>query len=87
MTPAAAEMLDPALFANVMKPPLEAESLPAWCYTDPDFHRLEIERLFMKVWNFVGRDDLMPDGGDYLASDDAGIPNILIRGGEGIARA
>ena len=87
MTPAAAEMLDPALFANVMKPPLEAESLPAWCYTDPDFHRLEIERLFMKVWNFVGRDDLMPDAGDYLATDVAGIPIILIRGGDGIARA
>ena len=35
MISAAADMLDPALYANVLKPPLEAESLPAWCYTDP----------------------------------------------------
>jgi len=80
-------MLDPAHFANVLKPPLEAESLPPWCYTDPDFHKLEIERVFMKVWNFVGRAGLMPAPGDYLATDVAGIPIILIRGRDGEARA
>ncbi len=85
--PDAAAMLDPAHFANVLKPPLEAECLPAWCYTDPDFHKLEIERLFMKVWNFVGRADLMPEPGDYLATDVAGIPIILVRDREGTARA
>ena len=87
MISAAADMLDPALYANVLKPPLEAESLPAWCYTDPEFHKLEIERLFMKVWNFVGRDDLMPNPGDYLATDVASIPIILVRDGDGAARA
>ncbi len=80
-------MLDPAHFANVLKPPLEAESLPAWCYTDPEFHKLEIERLFMKVWNFVGRADLMPNVGDYLATDVAGIPIILVRDRDGTTRA
>ena len=81
------QMLDPKHFANVMKPPLEAESLPAWCYTDPTFHRLEVERIFMKVWNFVGRADLMEKPGDYLATDVAGIPIILIRDDAGDIRA
>ena len=85
MISAAADMLDPALYANVLKPPLEAESLPAWCYTDPEFHKLDIERWFMKVWNFVGRDDLMPNPGDYLATDVASIPIILVRDGDGTA--
>lgn len=87
MVPLPADMLDPAHFANVLKPPLEAESLPAWCYTDPAFHRLEVERLFMKVWNFVGRADLMPKPGDYLAADVAGIPIILVRGMDDKIRA
>lgn len=80
-------MLDPKHFANVLKPPLEAESLPVWCYTDPTFYRLEVERIFMKVWNFVGRADLMPKLGDYLATDVAGIPIILIRAKDGEIRA
>ena len=85
--PAVERMRDPAFYANVMKPPLEAESLPAWCYTDPDFHKLEVERIFMKVWNLVGRADLTPEPGDYLATDVAGVPIILVRGRDGEARA
>lgn len=81
------QLLDPGHFANVLKPPLEAESLPPWCYTDPAFHRLEIERIFMKVWNFVGRADLVEKPGDYLATDVAGIPIILIRDDSGEIRA
>ena len=57
------DMLDPGHYENVLKPPLEAENLPPWCYTDEDFHRLEIERIFMKVWNLVGRSDLLPEPG------------------------
>ena len=40
------DMLDRRHYENVLKPPLEAENLPPWCYTDEGFHRLEIERIF-----------------------------------------
>jgi phenylpropionate dioxygenase-like ring-hydroxylating dioxygenase large terminal subunit len=80
-------MLDPEHYANVMKPPLEAETLPVWCYTEEAFHRLEVERIFMKAWNFVGRADLMPNSGDYLATDVAGIPVLLVRDRAGTVRA
>ena len=79
------EMRDPRHYANVLKPPLEAESLPPWCYTDPGFHRLEVEHIFMKVWNLVGRADLLPAPGDYLATDVAGIPIILSVAGVAVA--
>ncbi len=81
------QLRDPKHYANVLKPPLEAENLPPWCYTDDGFYRLEIERVFMKVWNFVGRADLMANPGDYLATDVAGIPIIIIRDREGAVRA
>lgn len=81
------DMLDPRHYARVMKPPLEAENLPPWCYTDERFFRLEVERIFMKVWNLVGRDDLLPAPGDFLATHVAGIPVILLRGTDGTARA
>lgn len=81
------DMLDPKHYENVLKPPLEAENLPPWCYTDEDFHRLEITHLFMKVWNLVGRSDLLPNPGDYLATDVAGIPILLTRNQSGEIKA
>jgi choline monooxygenase len=81
------QMLDSKQYANVLKPPLEAENLPPWCYTEDAFYRLEVERIFLKVWNFVGRMDLMPNPGDYLATDVAGIPIIVVRDREGTVRA
>ena len=42
------DMLDRRHYENVLKPPLEAENLPLWCYTDEGFHRLEIER---RIWS------------------------------------
>ena len=81
------DMLDRRHYENVLKPPLEAENLPPWCYTDEGFHRLEIERIFMKVWNLVGRTDLVPNPGDYLATDVAGIPIFLARNQNGDIKA
>ena len=77
------DMLDPQHYAEVLKPPLEAKNLPTWCYTDKRFHALEVERIFMRVWNLVGRDDQLPNPGDYVATDVAGIPIILVRRADG----
>ncbi len=85
--PSVEQMLDHNQYANVLKPSLEAENLPPWCYTEDAFYRLEVERIFLKVWNFVGRMDLMPNPGDYLATDVAGIPIIVVRDREGTVRA
>ena len=81
------DFLDPRHYAEVLKPPLEAKTLPPWCYTDPRFFRLEVERIFTKVWNLVGRADVVAEPGDYLATDVAGIPILLVRGEDGAVRA
>jgi hypothetical protein len=78
-----AQPLDPAHFAAVRRPLLEAETLPTWAYTSPSFYRREIERIFGKVWNFVGHVDQLPEPGSYVAFDFVGVPVILARGKDG----
>lgn len=84
---AAPGLFDPALYAAVRRPLLEAETLPPWCYTDPAFYRREVERIFLKAWNFVGRGDAIPNKGDYTAFDFAGVPVVLVRDEGGAVRA
>ena len=83
----ASVMFDRAQYANVFKPVEQAETLPAWCYTSPDYYRAEVENMFMKVWNFFGHVDQVPDPGDYMTVTFAGVPLIIARGGDKVIRA
>ncbi|MGH6953161.1 MAG: aromatic ring-hydroxylating oxygenase subunit alpha [Alphaproteobacteria bacterium] len=80
-------LLDAATYRAVRRPLLEAEALPPACYTSPEFFALERERIFMKVWNFVGDVGLVPNPGDYHAFDYAGVPVLLVRDRAGTVRA
>ncbi|MFO0997723.1 MAG: aromatic ring-hydroxylating dioxygenase subunit alpha [Alphaproteobacteria bacterium] len=64
-----------------------AESLPPWCYTDPSFFEREVERVFKRCWNFIGRVERVPQPGDYVTFDFAGIAVIVLRDREGTVRA
>ena len=81
------DMFDPAQYAKVRLPPLQAETLPSWCYTSEDFYRREVERMFKRGWNFVGRVDELPKPGDYLALDMFGEAIVVIRDRAGELRA
>ena len=78
---------DPARYAKVRLPLLEAETLPPACYTDPAFFARETERIFRVHWNLVGRADEVPEPGDYCAIDLAGVPAIVLRDDDGELRA
>jgi len=39
------------------------------------FYKREIESIFMKVWNFLGRVEQVAKPGDYFAATFAGVPN------------
>ena len=69
----------PEHYCAVRRPLLEAESLPAWCYTSQTFYQREVERIFMRVWNFVGHSDQIPEPGDYLTRDICGESVIVVR--------
>jgi len=70
----------PETYAAVRRPLLEASTLPPACYTSPAFYRREVQTIFMKVWNFIGRADRIPDAGDYFTIEFADVPVIVMRG-------
>ncbi len=80
-------LFDPARYAGVRKPLLEAETLPPECYTSDAFYRREVETIFLKVWNFIGRADRIPNSGDYFAIEFAGVPVVVVHGRDGAVRA
>ncbi|HUC63696.1 MAG TPA: aromatic ring-hydroxylating dioxygenase subunit alpha [Alphaproteobacteria bacterium] len=81
------DMFDPAHYQRVRLPALEAETLPPWCYTAPAFYQREVERIFKRTWNFIGREDEVPNSGDYMTFDLFGEPLAIVRGRDGVVRA
>jgi len=82
-----ANMFDPARYEAVRLPLLEAETLPPDCYTSEAFYRREVETIFLKVWNFIGRADRIPNTGDYVAFEFVGVPVVVVRDRDGTVRA
>jgi phenylpropionate dioxygenase-like ring-hydroxylating dioxygenase large terminal subunit len=72
-------MFDPKLYERVRRPTLEAEGLPPHCYISPEFYEREVERIFLKTWNFVGREDELAKPGDYRVFEIVGQSVIVLR--------
>jgi phenylpropionate dioxygenase-like ring-hydroxylating dioxygenase large terminal subunit len=53
----------PAFYAPVTRD-LGTEPVPASRYTDPEFFKVETEKVFMKTWQFACRDEDIPEIGD-----------------------
>ena len=72
--------------ARCRAPVETACSLPPACYTDPGVMAAEARAVF-GGWVGVGRADMVPDPGRYIALDFAGQSIILLRDREGALRA
>lgn len=81
------DLFDPRHYEGVRRPLLEAETLPPWCYTSEAFYDREIETIFMKCWNFIGRVDRVPNPGDYFTLEFCGVPVVVVRGSDSKVRA
>jgi phenylpropionate dioxygenase-like ring-hydroxylating dioxygenase large terminal subunit len=81
------DIFDPRHYQAVRRPLLDAETMPVWCYTSEAFYRREVERVFRKVWNFIGAADRLRGPGDYFTINFAGVPLIVLRDQEGALRA
>ncbi|NKB60440.1 MAG: Rieske 2Fe-2S domain-containing protein [Alphaproteobacteria bacterium] len=82
-----ADPFDPKHFEAVRRPLDEASTMPPWVYTSDEFYRREVDRIFMKVWNFMGHIDQVSKSGDYVALEFAGVPFIICRDEAGTLRA
>ena len=48
-------------------------------YSDPEFHRFEMDAIFGADWLCVGRQEQVSEVGDYLSVTRAGEPLIVVR--------
>lgn len=80
-------VLDPSLYASTRRPVMEAETLPPAAYTSTEFHDREVERIFRREWNFMGRTDQIPNPGDYFTAEYVGVPLLIVRDRAGAVRA
>jgi phenylpropionate dioxygenase-like ring-hydroxylating dioxygenase large terminal subunit len=91
--PSVAELLsgedsagDPGLTASRYEY-LGQQDLPFGRYTSPEFHELEIDRLWPKVWQWACREEHVPDPGDYVVYDVGPYSALVIRGDDAVVRA
>ena len=52
-------------------------------YLSESLFRLEQERLFARVWIFVGHASMVPEPGDYATADIGGQPAAMVRQADG----
>lgn len=56
-------------------------------YLSPDRYAREVEQLFAREWMCVGREEEVPEPGDYLLLELAGERLLLVRGRDGALHA
>ena len=56
-------------------------------YLDRQFHELEKEHLWPRVWQIAAREDEIPNAGDYVVYDIIDESIIVVRGEDGAIRA
>ncbi len=64
----------------------KAWTIPASWYVDPRIADLERRTVFSRSWQRVGRADQVERPGQYVATDVAGEPIVVVRGGDGRLR-
>ena len=71
---------DAAPFAEGIRRNIEAgRTLAAEYYRDPDYFRVEVERVLRPGWHAVARWDDLPNPGDYASVDVCGEPLVVVR--------
>ncbi len=72
---------------NAAAPLQDAYTIPAPWYTDPRIAQLELQNVFSRTWQSVGRTEQVEKPGQYVTASVAGEPIVAVRGSDGILRA
>ncbi len=67
--------------------PLDGMSLPGWVYHDPDFFRVEMDRVIRPSWQVVCHVNDIPAAGDWHGLEMLGENVIVMRDDDGAVRA
>ncbi len=61
--------------------------VPASRYTSKEWHDLEVERLWKRVWQMACREEDIPAAGDHVRYDIAGLSFLVVRTESGAIKA
>ncbi|MEA2558138.1 MAG: glycine betaine catabolism [Actinomycetota bacterium] len=75
------------MLEEIVRPAGIHPGLPGRDYHSPEVFELEQERIFLRGWFCVGREEQLPEPGNFLTADVAGESVMLMRGTDGAARA
>jgi glycine betaine catabolism A len=64
-----------------------AKTLPGRFYSSSEIFRQEIERIFLERWICAGREEQIPNGGDYFVRNVGTESVIVVRDRKGVVRA
>lgn len=67
---------------NPHKPLQEASTIPASWYTDKRIYELELQTVFARSWQFAGRVDQLEEPGQYVTTEIAREPIVVVRGSD-----
>ena len=67
-------------------PIASASTIPASWYTNERIFRLEKETVFGHSWQFAARLDQLRESGNYVTTEIAGEPIVIVRGSDGKVR-
>lgn len=67
-------------------PLAEARTIPAPWYVDSRVFALESRTVFARSWQMVGRVDQVREPGQFITSDVAAEPIVVVRGSDGVLR-
>ncbi|NES64799.1 MAG: aromatic ring-hydroxylating dioxygenase subunit alpha [Okeania sp. SIO2D1] len=58
---------------------LGTADIPREIFFSPEYHNLEVEKLWKKVWQWACREENIPNVGDYVVYDVADLSVIVVR--------
>ena len=64
-----------------------ASTIPSSWYVNKDLYELELRSVFSNTWQLAARRDQVAEPGQYVTSDVAGEPVVVVRGNDGVLRA
>src|SRR5882672_3938106 len=67
---------------NPDAPLAEAWTIPSTWYTDERVFLLEQETVFSRSWQVAARSDQFSRSGDYVTTEIAGEPIVIVRGSD-----
>ncbi|MEL7029563.1 MAG: Rieske (2Fe-2S) protein, partial [Pseudomonadota bacterium] len=62
-------------------PDIDARSVPAKNYTDPEFFQQEVDRVWSSCWQMVCREEDIPNVGDFIVFNQAHRSYLIVRSG------